>query len=149
MSPANCDVLSLFSLLKDLALVIVGAAIGFFFSMVQWRYAMKDAEKNRNREKLETLVAQLSRFSELVRQVIHRRSNHLYYPEVGPDPRPEIHTLAAIYAPEIRERFNDICALYGETVERIANPAPDRFEPIYARIRELQSELKEKVLKLS
>ena len=137
------------SLFRDCGLVLLGGAIGFFFSIIQWRLTLKDAEKNRKREKLEILIAQLSRYSEQVRQVVHKRNNNLYYPEVGPDPSPEIRALAALYAPEIQERFNAICKLYSETVEHIVSPTPDRFAPIDQKIFALQAELKAKILTLT
>jgi hypothetical protein len=140
---------TLLSIMKDVLLLVIGGLIGFFFSYTQWKLALTRAKRDKHREKLEQLHEDLHRFAELVRYTIHK--HHCpgkYYPEVGPDPMPHILMLKNLYAPEIAETLRELRKLYSETVESQVCPDLAAFDPIQAKVAEIQKVVRAKIDRL-
>jgi hypothetical protein len=138
--------LALLPIAKDIVLLVVGALLGFFFSYRQWKLSLAQAEKERRREKLELMHVLLNRYAELVRYTIHKRNQPgLDYPEVGPNPMPEIEMLKNLYVPEVASAINELRNLFSNTVESQLSPPAAAFNPINAKIRDIQQVIRSKI----
>lgn len=142
--------LNLAMIMKDMMLLVIGGVIGFFFSYTQWKLSLNHADREQRREKLEELDQLLSQYGEFVRYVIHRRNMpDLFYPDVGPNPIPQIITLKNAYAPEIASQVDEVRKLYSSTVEKILSPSVTAFDPIQVKLAEAQKLVRIKINTLS
>ena len=82
----------------------------------------------------------------MVRYTIHKHHYpERYFPEIGADPMPEILMLERLYAPEIAPAMHDLITLYHSSVESMLLPEISAYDPIDAKIKEIQAAVRTKI----
>jgi hypothetical protein len=127
----------LYTEMKDLLLLVIGGAIGFISSWLQWRLNLKEDRKKLRLEKLEVLVGKIHEANQLLEAFLRvdgRSGNRAQMESVFND----VYILVRLYFPE----FGDLEHRLGRAFLLMLGTASDADRRDWQdRVNQLKSEL--------